>query len=201
MICLAYYVLYSFTNTLQRLDLVEFERDQWQRPLDVVRALREGHTVADLGAGSGYFSLKLSSAVGDRGHVLAVDIRKLSLFFLWARALLRGQHNVRVIVGTEDNPRLPIGAVDAVLICNTYHEFRNPDMVINQTFRSLRRGGRLVVVDRARRANAAEQAHEVLFNVVESELRQNGFEIVTQDDHFIDRSGDNAWWLVKGRKP
>ena len=118
LILLALNTLYAFTNTLNRLDAVESERDQWQRPADVLRALdlRPGNTVVDLGSGAGYFALKLSPVVGERGQVLAVDLRKLSLFFLWTRALLRGQHNVHVIVGKEDNPRLPAGAVDAVLI-------------------------------------------------------------------------------------
>ena len=202
LIFLAFNTLYSFTNTLNRLDVVESERDQWQRPLDVLRALdlREGNTVVDLGSGAGYFALKLSPAVGKRGQVLAVDLRRLSLFFLWTRALLRGQHNVHVIVGEEDNPRLPTGTVDAVLICNTYHEFSNPELMLNHTFRSLRPGGRLVVVDRAPRATEAEHTHEVPLAVVEGELRQNGFEIVSHDDHFIDRPGDDLWWLVIGRK-
>ena len=92
--------------------------------------------MVDLGSGAGYFALKLSPAVGKRGQVLAVDLRRLSLFFLWTRALLRGQHNVHVIVGEEDNPRLPTGTVDAVLICNTYHEFSNPELMLNHIFRS-----------------------------------------------------------------
>src|ERR1700733_11777134 len=98
--------LYSFTNTLRQLDVIEAERDQWQRPSDVLRALelREGNTVADLGSGSGYFTLKIAPVVGKQGQVLAVDLRKLSLFFLWTRALLRGQHSViHVMVGDEDN--------------------------------------------------------------------------------------------------
>ena len=203
LIFLAFNTLYSFTNTLNRLDVVESERDQWQRPSDVLRALnlREGNTVVDLGSGAGYFALKLSPAVGKRGQVLAVDLRRLSLFFLWTRALLRGQHNVHVIVGEEDNPRLPTGTVDAVLICNTYHEFSNPELMLNHVFRSLRPGGRLVVVDRAPRATEDEHTHEVPSTVVEGELRQKGFEIVSQDDHFIDRPGDDLWWLVIGRKP
>ena len=127
LIFLALNTLYSFTSTLHQLDAIESERDQSQRPLDVVRTLdlREGNTVVDLGSGAGYFALKLSPAVGKTGQVLAVDLRKLSLFFLWTRALLRSEHNLQVIVGAEDNPRLPTGSVDAVLICNTYHEFSN----------------------------------------------------------------------------
>lgn len=202
LIFLAFNTLYSFTNTLNRLDVVESERDQWQRPLDVLRALnlREGNTVVDLGSGAGYFALKLSPAVGKRGQVLAVDLRRLSLFFLWTRALLRGQHNVHVIVGEEHNPRLPTGIVDAVLICNTYHEFSDPERMLHQVSQSLQPGGHIVVVDRSPRATAAEHTHEVHLTVVESELRQSGFEIVSHDDHFIDRPGDDLWWLVIGRK-
>jgi ubiquinone/menaquinone biosynthesis C-methylase UbiE len=200
---LAFNTLHSFTNTLNRLDVIESERDQWQRPLDVLRALdlRRGDTVADLGSGAGYFALKLSHAVGNRGQVLAVDLRRLSLFFLWTRALLRGQHNVHVIAGEENNPRLPTGTLDAVLICNTFHEFSNPELMLNHTFRSLRPGGYLVVVDRAPRASAAEHSHEMPLKVIEGGLRRKGFEIVRLDDRFIDRPGDDLWWLIIGRKP
>ena len=202
LVFLALSTMYSFTGTLRRLDVVESERDRWQRPLDVLRALdlREGNTVVDLGSGSGYFALRLSASVGKRGQVLAVDLRRLSLLFLWTRALLRDQRNIHVIVGEEDNPHLRTGTVDAVLICNTYHEFVNPGPMLNQTFQSLRPGGRLVVVDRARAAEV-EHAHEVPLTVVVGELRQKGFEIVSEDGNFIDRPGNDSWWLVTGRKP
>jgi cyclopropane fatty-acyl-phospholipid synthase-like methyltransferase len=100
LILLAFNTLYAFTSTLNRLDTVELERDQWQRPLDIIRALnlQPGSTVVDLGSGAGYFALKLSPAVGERGQVLAVDLRRLSLVFLWTRALLGGQRNIHVIV-------------------------------------------------------------------------------------------------------
>jgi predicted methyltransferase len=130
-----------------------------------------------------------------------VDLRRLSLFFLWTRTLLRSQHNVHVIVGEEDDPRLPTGGVDEVLICNTYHEFSNPGLILNRVFRSLRPGGRLVVVDRAARVSEAQHTHEVLLGVVKGELRDQGFEIVSQNDSFIDRPGDDVWWLVIARKP
>ena len=203
LIFLALITLYSFTSTLDRLNVVESERDRWQRPADVLRALavQPGNRVVDLGSGAGYFALKLSPAVGERGRVLAVDLRRLSLFFLWTRALLRGQHNVQVSVGEEDNPHLPTVTVDAVLICNTYHEFSNPELILNSVFRSLRPGGRIVVVDRAPRATETQHAHEVPIEVVEGQLRNKGFEIVSQDDSFIDRPGDDLWWLVIARKP
>ena len=202
-ILLALNTLYAFTSTLNRLDTVELERDQWQRPLDIIRALnlQPGNTVVDLGSGAGYFALKLSPAVGERGQVLAVDLRRLSLVFFWTRALLRGQRNIHVIVDEEDNPRLPIGSVDAVLICNTYHEFSIPELVLNRVFRALRPGGRLVVVDRAARAGEAQHAHEVPLKIVEGQLRNQGFEILGQDDSFIVRPPEDVWWLAVGRKP
>src|SRR5262245_24216026 len=129
----AMYVVYSALNTLRTLDAIEAERDRWQRPAEVVQALdlREGNTVVDLGCGAGYFALKLSPMVGRKGKVLAVDLRKLSLSFLWIRSKLKGHGNIDVIVGDEDNPRLPAGKVDAVLIANTYHEFRNAPLMLD----------------------------------------------------------------------
>ncbi len=202
LIFLAVNTLYAFASTLTRLDSIESERDRWQRPWDVLRALdlRPGNTVADLGSGSGYFALKLSPVVGKQGRVLAVDLRRLSLFFLWTRALRRGQHNVQVIVSDQDDPRLPTGTVDAVLICNTYHEFSNPPLILNRVFESLRPGGRLVVVDRSARAAEAQHSHEVPLTAVEIQLQDQGFEIVSQDDAFIDHAGDDLWWLVIARK-
>src|ERR1700724_1763953 len=109
------YVLYSAIDTLRQLEVVESERDQWQRPAEVLQAmdLQPGKVVVDLGSGAGYFALKLSPLVGEGGQVLAVDIRRLSLSFLWIRALLGRKRNIRVVLSDEDNPRLPLGAVDA----------------------------------------------------------------------------------------
>src|SRR5882724_7224344 len=71
-------VAYQAVQTLVRLNVVERERDQWQRPADMIRPMRlsEGSVAAEVGCGAGYFVLKLSSMVGDRGRVLAIDIRR-----------------------------------------------------------------------------------------------------------------------------
>jgi ubiquinone/menaquinone biosynthesis C-methylase UbiE len=194
------YVLYSAIGILRQLEVIESERDQWQRPVEVLQTLdlRPGNVVVDLGSGVGYFAVKLSPIVGKEGQVLAVDIRKLSLSFLWIRALLSQKRNIRVVLGDEDNPRLPVGAVDAVLIANTFHELRDPKVMLGHVSRSLRRGGRLVIIDRGPR-QAGAHAHELDRAFVESELQQAGFEIVNSQDHFIDRSGDDPWWLTVAR--
>jgi ubiquinone/menaquinone biosynthesis C-methylase UbiE len=197
--------VYSGLNTINRLEVVEAERDRWQRPSDVLGALdlREGNVVVDLGSGAGYFALKLSTIVGTTGQVLAVDLRRLSLFFLWIRAAVRSPHNIRIIVGDEDNPHLPGGTADAVLIANTYHEFRNPRLMLDHTMRSLRPGGRLVIADRGPRDlnPESEENHEIPLVDVEDAAGRIGFEIIRREDRFIDRPRDDPWWLLVARKP
>jgi ubiquinone/menaquinone biosynthesis C-methylase UbiE len=201
---------YQGLNTLSRLNVVEAERDQWQRPSDVLQALdlRPGNVVADLGCGSGYFTLKLSAPVGKNGRVLAEDIRRLPLVFLRLRTFQRRQHNVSIVRGEPDDPHLPMQGVNAVLIANTYHEFTDSQAILLHVVRSLVSGGRLVVVDREPRPakegsiGTAAEHHEVSSEQVESELRHAGFEIISQQDRFIQNDPSNEnWWIITARKP
>jgi ubiquinone/menaquinone biosynthesis C-methylase UbiE len=190
---------YRAINTLHVLNAVELERDQWQRASDVIASLelRKGSSVADLGSGAGYFSLKLARAVGVSGRILAEDIRRTPLIFLRIRALSYGLHNVDVIMGDSDDPHLPVGTLDAVLIANSYHEFSAPESMLGHTLRSLRPGGRLVVLDRRPDDSGqdAERQHEVSSAVVEAQVRKSGFNILHRKDDFIDHSGER-WWLL-----
>jgi predicted methyltransferase len=205
-------------QTLRVLDRVERDRDRWQQPGEVLEPLnlKEGSVVADVGSGAGYFTLKLAPVVGEKGRVLAVDVLRQPLAFLWIRALLRHQRNVHVIHSEPDNPHLPEEQIDAVLVANTYHELRNPRAVLNRVFQALHPGGRLVIVDRgpwpadeeSRESEALH--HEVAPAAVESELRKSGFEVIRRRDRFIDRPpverpGDrpdnHSWWLIVANKP
>jgi ubiquinone/menaquinone biosynthesis C-methylase UbiE len=189
---------YEGLKTLRRLDVVESQRDQWQRPSDIIQALnlKQGSTAVDLGCGSGYFALKLSSVVGSGGTVYAVDVRRLPLIFLWFRALIRHQCNLRTMLGGSDNSHLPSGAADAVLIANTYHELANPVAMLYQVFQSLVSGGRLVIVD------PRQTEHGELSPIlVEHDLRHSGFEVVSRVDQFIHQPAKGPWWLIIARRP
>ena len=200
---------YQAVQTLARLEVVERDRDQWQRPSEILQELdlREGSVVAEIGSGAGYFALKLSSRVGKSGEVLAVDILREPLIFLWIRTWLRHQHNLHVIYGNPDDPKLSQQAVDAVLIANTYHEFDQPQKMLDSIIRSLRSDGRLVITDRGPRSKDDNDReverghHELSPNLVESDVRQSGFQLVKRHDRFIDRPGERPWWLIVARKP
>jgi ubiquinone/menaquinone biosynthesis C-methylase UbiE len=214
----ALFLIYQLAQTFYQLHLAEGERDRWQRPDDVIESLqlKNGNVVADVGCGVGYFSLKLAPKVAEHGSVLAEDILGESLTFLWIRAFLRHQSNIRVIHGSSDDPHLPDGAVDAVLIANSYHEFTKPLDILDCAFRALRSDGRLVVLDRGARSYHGEsretqmQQYQIAASIVEDEIRQSGFEVISRDDRFIDRPiierpgdrpDDHVWWLIVARKP
>ena len=97
--------------------------------------------------------------------------------------------------------------LDAVLICNTYHEFRNPELILDHTLRSLRPGGRLVILDRGPRTlksksgESGPDGHELALVDVEDAVQRRGFEIVRRVNPFIDKTGDELWWLLVARKP
>ena len=201
--------LYQGLQTLYALDQIERDRDQWQRPSEVIQALNlhEGSVVADFGSGAGYFTLKLSSRVGKSGSVVAEDIRQQSLVFLRIRAFLRERHNIKIIRGEKDDPRLPAGFADAVLIANTYHELTAPTLILHHLAASLKAGGQLVIVDRSLPSRAVEsretqtEHHELSPDWVETEVRSAGFEIISRQDRFINRPAeDQVWWLIVARK-
>jgi SAM-dependent methyltransferase len=186
-------------NTLDRLTVVERERDSWQRAPAIIAELNlhDGSRVVDLGCGAGYFALKLGAAAGATGTVQAIDILRLPLAFLWIRARQRGLHNLHVILGDPDDPHIP-GAVDAILVTNTYHELARPGIVLGHLRRALVPGGRLVIADRGPQPGNGEHAaeHSIDPAIVEAELRRDGFEIVSQDDHFLVQPDEGSWWLI-----
>ena len=128
-------------------------RARWQRPDRLIRALglRRGETAAEIGAGSGYLVRRLARAVGPRGRVYAVDAEPRMLRVLLERLHRARIANVTPVLGHDDDPLLPDGSCDLVLVVNTYHHFPGGPRYLRRLARVLRRGGRLVNVDFHRR--------------------------------------------------
>ncbi len=124
-------------------------RDAWQQPEAVVQrlAVKPGQVVADIGAGSGYFSRRFATAVGPAGKVLAVDIEPGLLEYVRDRAEREGQANLLTVLASETDPRLAPGSVDMIFVCNTIHHFDDRPAYIQKMRQALRPGGRVVVVD------------------------------------------------------
>lgn len=124
------------------------ERVAWQKPDEVVAALglRPGDVACDVGAGPGYFALRMARAVGPEGRVHAIDAEPRMLELLRARAAEAGLSNVRPLLAT-DGAALPPEAVDVVLVVNTFHHFPDGATYLRRLAERLRSGGRIVNVD------------------------------------------------------
>jgi len=134
----------------QDLGLLEGpDRDLWQSPDQIMDALgiAEGSVVADIGAGGGWFTIRLARRVGTNGIVYAEDIQPQMLEATGRRVAREGLRNVHTLLGTSEDPRLPASALDAVLIVDTYHELENPDALLRNIAKSLKPQGRVGVVD------------------------------------------------------
>jgi arsenite methyltransferase len=124
-------------------------RDAWQKPHEVVEALalRPGEIVADIGAGSGYFALRLARHVGAEGRVYAVDVNKDLLAHLEQRAATSTLGNVTPVLAPPDDPRLPAGSVDRVFICNVWHHIDDQAGYLQKLRAALKPAGEVVMID------------------------------------------------------
>jgi predicted methyltransferase len=124
-------------------------RDAWQQPKDVVDAMEiePGMTVADIGAGTGYFEPWLSRAVGEKGTVLALDVEPDMVRYLHERAAREHLANVRPALVPMDDPKLPAGGVDRVLIVDTWHHIPDREAYATKVRSGLKAGGKAFVVD------------------------------------------------------
>ena len=125
------------------------ERDLEENPdraIDVLK-IEKGATVADVGAGSGYMTVKLSKKVGPQGKVYATDIQQGMLDLLNKRLTKSKITNVTTVLGTQDDPRLPPDALDLVIMVDVYHELSQPQIMLGKIRASLKSGGRLVLLE------------------------------------------------------
>lgn len=125
------------------------EREQEEAPNLLIKSLklRPGMVVADIGAGSGYFSFKMARLVGAKGKVMAVDIQPEMLDIIRSKSDAFRIRNVVPVLGRVDDPKLEPESVDLILMVDVYHEFDHPWEMTNAMVRALRPGGRLVFVE------------------------------------------------------
>jgi len=125
------------------------EREDEEHPAMVIDALglRGGDVVADLGAGSGYFTFRIAPKVGKTGRVLAVEIQNEMLETIRRRATALKVTNVEEVKGSETDPKLPVRGVDIVLMVDVYHELAYPFEVMTKIRQALKLGGRVVFVE------------------------------------------------------
>jgi predicted methyltransferase len=192
-------------------DAAEERREKATKLPEIMEALAisPGSRVADIGAGSGFFTARLAKVVGPSGRVFAVDIDdKYAIPQLKELVEKQSLTNLTIIHNKPDNPQLPLRTLDAALMVNTYHEVEPYREMLAHIRDSLKPGGRLVVVDNMPlktgirpRADQVKN-HVINADVAEPEFRAAGFEIVVRRDDFIDRPDEESTkWMIVCRRP
>jgi SAM-dependent methyltransferase len=158
-------------------------RDEWQMPVRVIEtlALAPGQVVADIGAGTGYFTVRLAKAAA-RPKVYAVDIEKSMVEYVRQRAAKEGLEQVVAVQGSAGGANLP-EPVDVVLIVDTYHHIPNRPAYFRELRKSMKRSGRLAIIDFRKGAPGGPPEHfRFTSDQITEELKQAGFRLESQHD-------------------
>jgi predicted methyltransferase len=167
------------------------EKLQVQRVMDIL-GIKEGTHVADIGAGSGWFTVRAAKRVGSTGIVYAVDINPESIAYINRRTQRDGIGNVHAILSEEDDPSLPKTSIDSVLLLKTYHEVAHPVLLLENLRSALRNGARVGVIDR----NGKGDDHGVSKDVVIQEAAQAGYQLQEQYD-FVKGDGQDYFLVFR----
>jgi ubiquinone/menaquinone biosynthesis C-methylase UbiE len=159
--------------------LVRSERETEEAPdaaLDAI-GIRKGDLVADIGAGVGYFTWRMSDRVGPGGKVYANDIQPRMLEQLKKNISARGLTNVVPVLGTDDDPKLPVGALDLELLVDVYHEFSKPRQMLARLREALKPSGRLVLLEYRKEDPSVpiRLEHKMTVQEVRAEIEPEGF--------------------------
>ncbi len=171
------------TSTPYAGDLSIFEeqgRDnklQIDRVMDILHITR-GKTVADIGAGGGWFAVRAARRVGETGHVYGEDINPAAVNAIEQRAAKEHLPEVKAVEGTPDDPRLPAHSVDAVLLLKVYHEIAHPVPFMQQLRAALAPDARVGIIDR----NGNGTDHGLKQSILEREMNDAGFREVEHYD-------------------
>jgi len=182
-------LLLGSCTSLKQCAYEGFRRDAWQQPDRVIRSLdiHPGDRVADLGSGSGYFTLRLAAAVGTTGKVYAVDIDQDMNQAMQERVKRERIQNVEVVFAKPDDPMLPANGVDLIFASNAYHHLENRVNYFANLRRYLRPNGRIAIIDFDRRSwLAGLSRHYTPADLIKRELEQAGYRLQNEFD-YLDR--------------
>jgi ubiquinone/menaquinone biosynthesis C-methylase UbiE len=171
------------TSTPYTGDLSVFEYPDRDKKLQIdhvmdLLGITTGKNVADIGAGSGWFTVRAARRVGPTGVVLAEDINPVAIEQIGKRANKEDLANIRTVLGRPDDPALPEGSVDAVLMLKVYHEIAHPTPFLRNLQKALRPGAKIGIIDR----NGTGANHGVDKQVVVQEMDHAGYKLVATYD-------------------
>jgi len=162
------------------------ERELEEAPDEALNiiGIKKGSTVADVGAGSGYMTVRLSKRVGANGVVYAVDIQQAMLDLLDKRLKAGRIGNVRPVLGVPDDPNLPANAIDLAILVDVYHEFSQPQAMLRRLHDALKPGAKLVLLEYRKEDPSIPIRPEHKMSVAEAkmELEPEGFRLGRVDD-------------------
>ena len=162
------------------------ERDQEEDPDTALDALKlvVGSTVADVGSGSGYMTVRMAKRVGPIGKVYANDIQPQMLSMLRQRLDKAKIVNVELVLGGYDDPKLPANTIDLILMVDVYHEFSQPQQMLRRMHESLRKGGRMVLLEYRKEDPSIPIRPDHKMSVAEAkmEVEAEGFTLANVDE-------------------
>lgn len=165
------------------------QRLQIDRVMNIL-GVTSGKSVADIGAGSGWFSVRAARRVGTSGHVYAVDINPEAIQYIDRRARKEHLANIQTILGKPDDPLLPAHSVDAVLLLKTYHEIAHPITLLRNLHKALRPDAKIGVIDR----NGNGENHGVIGDVVIREAEEAGYLLIARYD-FVKADNEDYFFV------
>jgi len=163
-------------------------REVYGRRLDVLQVLnlKPGMDIADIGAGTGFYSLLFAQQVGISGNIFAVDVTDDFIRNIKRRAAENNLDNIHAILSEQKDTRLEPSSIDMAFVCNTYHHFEYPQAMLTSIHRALRPGGVLVIIDYRKQAGISSSwvMSHVRYDKqsVIDEIEQGGFKLQSESD-------------------
>ena len=170
----------SIITTIQSQVPDQRNRDRWQQPEAVMDSIgvKQGMVIGEVGAGDGYFTFKLSHRVGEKGKIYANDINSRALRSLRNRCEREGISNIETILGKVDDPLLPKGKLDMVIMVYVFHELEKPVELLNNIKPSLKPGANLVILDQDPQKYGRSSRHFMSKEAILKKVTETDFELV-----------------------